>query len=154
AQVVVSPAAVTAGGRARVSVFGFSNGSRLRVSLSGQPDFTVNTVNGSYSWDLLPPLSSRSGSISIHALDAGSNTTADGALTVRGLVDNRIPVTKIQGDNQTGLPGAMLPLSLRVALRDAGGNPVSGAPIVFQASLGAALSLSQAVSDANGLAET
>jgi uncharacterized protein (TIGR03437 family) len=99
------------------------------------------------------PLNSKSGSLTIQAADSRSNT-ASGTLTVRGFTDNRLPIAKVQGDNQTGPPGALLPVSLRVALRDAAGNPVVGAAVNFAASSGAQLSAAAATTDANGQAET
>lgn len=150
---IVSPGSVSAGSQARLAIVGFPTNSTIRVSITGQPDFTVTTANGAYSWDMFFPLTSKSGSLAIHAADSKSNT-ADGTLTVRGFTDNRLPVVKVQGDNQTGPPGALLPVSLRVALRDAGGNPVVGAPVTFEASSGAQLSAPAVTTDANGQAET
>src|SRR5207344_317969 len=78
----------------------------------------------------------------------------DATITVRGFNDNRVPAIKVQGDNQTGLPGALLPLVLRIALRDAAGAPVVGAGVTFEASSGAQLSNPATLTDANGQAET
>ena len=61
---------------------------------------------------------------------------------------------KVQGDNQTGVPGALLPLALRIALRDPSGDPVVGVAVTFEASSGALLSTPSAVTDAAGQAET
>ena len=152
--VAAAPATVLAGGRARLAVSGFPDGATLRVSVSGQPDFLVTTTNGAYGWDLFVPLSAKSGSLAIHAADTRSAATADGALTVKGFADNRTPLAKVQGDNQTGMPGALLPQSLRVQLRDSSGSPVVGAPVVFQASPGAKASPATAFTDALGQAET
>jgi uncharacterized protein (TIGR03437 family) len=63
-------------------------------------------------------------------------------------------MAKVQGDNQTGSPGALLPLALRIALLDPSGTPVVGAPVVFQASPGAQLSAAAATTDSSGQAET
>lgn len=131
---------------------GFPNGSTVRVSVAAQPDFQVSTANGAYTWDMFIPLTAKSGPLNIHAADTRGSAAADGVLTVRGFADNRIQIAKTQGDNQTGLPGALLPQALRVALLDAAGNPVTGAQVVFQAS-GGQLSANSAVTDANGRAE-
>ena len=64
------------------------------------------------------PLAAKSGTIAIHAAD-GKGAAADGSLDVKGFADNRLQIAKVQGDNQSGLPGALLPLPLRVALADA-----------------------------------
>ena len=151
---IVSPATLSAGSRARFAIVGFPNNSTIRVSVAGQPDFTVTTANGAYTWDMFIPLSAKSGTTAVHAADTKGTGAADGTLTVRGFNDNRVPVVKVQGDNQTGPPGAVLPLALRVALRDAAGDPVVGAAVTFEASSGAQLSAATAVTDANGQAET
>jgi uncharacterized protein (TIGR03437 family) len=152
--VVVSPASMAAGGRAHLAITGFPNNSTIRVSVSGLPDFLVATANGAYSWDMFIPLSSKSGTVSVHAADTQGPSMANGTLTIKGFADNRISIAKVQGDNQTGLPGALLPLSLRIALLDSSGAPVIGAPVVFQASAGAQLSAANATSDGSGQAET
>jgi uncharacterized protein (TIGR03437 family) len=151
---IVSPGSVSAGSQARLAIVGFPANSTIKVSITGQPDFTVTTASGAYSWDMFFPLNSKSGSLTIQAADTKGASTASGTLTVRGFTDNRLPLSKVQGDNQSGPPGALLPLSLRVALRDAAGDPVVGVAVTFQASSGAQLSASSAVTDANGLAET
>ena len=152
--IVVSPGTLTAGSSARLAIVGFPNGTTIRVSVTGQPDFLVTTATGAYSWDMFFPLSSASASIAIHAADTKGTTTADGTLTVRGLNSGRIPIAKVQGDSQTGPPGSLLPISLRVALRDSSGNAVVGAPVTFQASSGAQMTAASVLSDSNGLAES
>ena len=103
---------MTAGSRARFAIVGFPNNSTIRVSVAGQPDFTVTTANGAYTWDMFIPLSAKSGAMAVHAADTKGTGAADGTLTVRGFNDNRVPAVKVQGDNQTGPPGALLPLAL------------------------------------------
>ncbi len=152
--VIVSPAAVTAGGTARLAVAGFANGATLRVSITGEPDFTVTTSNGAYSWQMAVPLTAKSGTIAIHAADAAGAAAADGMLTVNGFNDHRVPMSKVQGDNQTGPPGALLPVPLQVQLVDALGVPVAGAAVTFQAAPGAIVSAASAVTDSSGYAST
>jgi uncharacterized protein (TIGR03437 family) len=152
--IIVSPATVLAGSKARLAIVGFSNNSTLRVSVSGQPDFTITTATGAFSWELFFPLTAASGTIAIHAADTKSAAAADGALSVRGFNTNRIAIAKTQGDSQTGMPGALLPLALRVALKDASGDPVVGAAVTFQASSGAQVLTPATVSDANGIAQS
>src|SRR5260370_4471085 len=77
--------AVVAGSRLRLSVNGFADGSTLRVSISGQQDFVVTTVNGSYTWDAFIPLSAASQTILVHAVDSSSGTSADRSYTVKSL---------------------------------------------------------------------
>ena len=151
---IVSPATVPAGSRARFAIVGFPANSTIRVSMAGRPDFTLTTANGAYTWDMFLPLGTKSGVMAVHAADTKGTSAADATLTVRGFNDNRVPFAIVQGDNQTGPPGALLPLALRVALRDAAGDPVVGAAVTFEASSGAQLSTASALTDANGQAET
>jgi uncharacterized protein (TIGR03437 family) len=151
--VIVSPVTLTAGSRARLAVVGFPNGAALRVSITGQPDFTVTTTNGAYSWEMFFPLATRSASLRVTALEPRSGVTASGTLTIKGFNDNRVSLVKLQGENQTGAPGALLPLSLRIVVRDAAGMPVTGAPVNFAASSGALL-VTSTVTDSSGVAET
>jgi uncharacterized protein (TIGR03437 family) len=155
--IVVSPSTLSAGSRARLAVVGFPNNSTILVSVAGQPDFTVTTANGAHTWDMFIPLSAKSGTMAVHAADTKGTGTADGTLTVRAIEPNSVPAVKVQGDGQTGPPGALLPLALRVALRDSAGGPVVGAVVTFAASAAsgkAQLSAATAVTDANGQAET
>jgi len=154
--VAITPTSIAAGGRAHLAIVGFPNNSTIRVSVSGQPDFLVTTANGAYSWDMFIPLASKSGILTVHAADTGGTSAASGTLTIKGfdLTTNRIAMAKVQGDNQTGAPGALLPLPLKIALLDSSGTPVVGAPVVFQASPGAQLSTATASTDSSGQAET
>jgi uncharacterized protein (TIGR03437 family) len=153
--VIVSPASVTAGGNALVAVLGFANNSTLRVSITGQPDFLVTTANGAYSWTLHVPLSAASQTVAIHAVDTGNaSSTANSSLTITGFANTRAQLTKVQGDNQSGLAGALLATPLVVMLADALGNPVIGAAVTFEASAGAQLSLVNATTDSTGHAST
>jgi uncharacterized protein (TIGR03437 family) len=150
--VIASPSAVTAGSRARLAVLGFPNNSTLRISVAGSPDFVTAAPNGAYSWEMAISLNARSGSVAIRAVD-GRGISAEGALTVKGFADNRIQIAKVQGDNQTGLPGSVLPLALRVALTDSANLPIAGAPMTFVASPGLQLSTPSVATDAAGRAE-
>jgi uncharacterized protein (TIGR03437 family) len=152
--IVASPASAIAGSRVHLAVVGFPSQSTLRVSVSGQPDFLVTTPNGAYAWDIFVPLSATTGLIAIHAADTQGPSSADGAVTIKGLADNRVQLSKVQGDNQTGVPGGLLPRSLRIALRDSSGGAVAGATVTFQGSPGAQVMAASAVTDANGQAET
>jgi len=152
--VVVAPATITAGGHAHLAIVGFANGATIRVSVTGQPDFLVSPANGAYAWDMAIALTAASGTITIQASDTKSTATARGSLTVRGFATNRLAIAKVQGDNQTGAPGALLPVSMKIALLDSSGTPVVGAPVVFQVSPGASLSVTNTVTDTSGQAET
>ena len=153
--VIVSPSTITAGGTVQLAVIGFANGGTIRISLSGQPDFVASTANGAYSWSVYWPLTSASQTIAIHAVDTrAASAAADGTLTVRGFSSTRAQLAKAQGDNQSGLPGALLATPLVVVLTDSSGNPVSGAQVTFEASAGAQLSAATAVTDSAGHAST
>ena len=151
--VIVAPSAISAGARARLAISGFANGDSVKVSITGQPDFTVMVANGAYAWDYFVPLSAPSGTLTITASSAGG-ATAGGTLTIRGFDTNRAQLSVVRGNNQTGTPGSLLPVPIQVALLDASGAPISGAPVLFQASMGAQLSVSSALTDANGMAST
>jgi uncharacterized protein (TIGR03437 family) len=150
--VIVAPASISAGGRARLAVAGFANGATIQVAITGQQPFNITSATGAYSWDMYIPLSSTSQTLTIHATDLKGSATADGTLVIRGFADNRVLLTKTQGDNQTAAPGAVLPIPLQVALTDAAGTPVAGASLSFQAYPGVQLSATSAVTDATGRA--
>lgn len=149
-----TPSVVTAGGRIRLTVSGFDAGARLRISVSGQPDFEVTVLTGAYSWEALVPSSAAPGVVTVRATDSSTAKTAEGSYQVRSSAETRFQLTKLRGDVQTGAPGALLPIPLRIRLRDDGGSPVSGAQVRFAASPGAQVSPATAVTDANGEAET
>ena len=88
---------MTAGSRARLAILGFPNNSTIRVSVAGQPDFTVTTANGAYTWDMFIPLSAKSGAMAVHAADTKGTGAADATLTVRGFNDNRVPADQSAG---------------------------------------------------------
>jgi uncharacterized protein (TIGR03437 family) len=148
--VIVAPTSISAGGRARLAVAGFPNGATVQVSITGQPGFTVTSATGAYSWDMYIPLNSVSQTLSIHAADVKGSATADGTLVIRGFADNRVLLTKVQGDNQTAAPGALLPVPLQVALADSSGVPVAGVAVTFQPYPGVQLSAAGAITDSAG----
>ena len=152
--VMVAPATVSAGGHVVFAVTGFPSNHTVRVSQTGQPDFLVTTANGAYTWDTYVPLNSASSVVTIAASDTSGASTASGTLTIRSLVASRAGLTKVQGDNQTGMPGAALPLPLVVSLADSTGAPMGGVAVTFQASMGAQLSAGTVVTDGSGRAQT
>ncbi len=152
--VIVAPSSIAAGGRVTLAIVGFPNGATIRVSITGQPDFVVTSPNGAYSWNMAVPLTAASGTLAIQASDTNGPSTASGTLTIAGFADHRVQLSKVQGDNQTGVPGALLPIALKVALVDASGAPVVGAPVTFQATAGATLSVTSTVTDGSGQAQT
>ena len=147
--VIVAPASISAGGSAHLAIAGFANGATIQVSVTGKPAFTITTATGAYGWDMYIPLSSATQTLAIHAADTRSTATADGVLNIRGFSTALVQLTKVQGDNQTAAPGALLPVPLQVALLDSAGSPVIGATVSFQASAGV-LSASSALTDNAG----
>ena len=151
--VIVAPVAISAGARALLAISGFPSGDSIKVSVTGEPPFTVTTANGSYSWDMFIPLTASSGVLTISAADA-SGASATGALTVRGFDKNRVQMSVVGGNNQTSAPGSLLPVPFQVAMLDASGAPVVGAPVTFSAASGVQLSTVSAVTDSSGHAAT
>ncbi len=152
--VTATPASAPAGGRVRIAVGGFEAGRTLRISLSGQPDFTVQTATGAFGWEYYLPLDSRTGSVTVRAAEVGGTASAEGSFVVRSTAEAGIELVRVQGDSQTGAPGATLAQPLRVRVRDSGGTPIVGAKVIFTPSPGAQVSASSARTDEAGEGET
>jgi uncharacterized protein (TIGR03437 family) len=153
--IAVAPATVSVGGHVVFAFTGFPNNSTVRVTVSGQQPFLAATANGAYSWDMYIPLSSPAGTVAIQAADIAGPSTASGTLTVQSLDASKAGLAIVEGNSQTGLPGALLPLPLVVSLADSTGAPVIGAAVTFQASSpGTQLTVTSAVTDMNGQART
>jgi uncharacterized protein (TIGR03437 family) len=150
--VTATPALALPGARVRLAAGGFSAGGTIRVSISGQPDFAVKTDNGAYTWETTIPASAKAGVVLVHAVDT-AGASADGSYTVRAATDVRFVLSKLSGDGQNGLPGALLPQALKIALKDDQGNPVAGAPVQFSASPGAQIVSASTTTDVNGAAQ-
>ncbi|MCL5745715.1 MAG: Ig-like domain-containing protein [Acidobacteria bacterium] len=147
------PNPVIAGSRVNLSVSGFAPGSKVRVSVSGQPDFEVTAPTGAYVWEVYVPTSAGSGTVTVHAADTSGSDAADGSYTIKSVTEARASIVKLQGDGQSGYPGALLPQPLRVAVRDGAGNPVTGVPVMFEASPGAQIVSATSTTDQNGEAQ-
>jgi uncharacterized protein (TIGR03437 family) len=154
--VLSTPSTVVAGNKVRLSAGGFEPGSRLRVSVTGQPDFTVTTTSGSYAWDAFVPATARSGAVTVRAVASGvaDPPSAETTYQVRALTDIRFTLTKLRGDTQTGSPGAFLPIALRVALKDEFGSPVVNSLVRFNPSPGGVIPQPNVLTNAQGEAET
>ncbi len=145
------PGAVLAGSRVRVVIGGFANGATIRVSLTGQPDFLVPTTTGSYFWDLFVPASASPGTITVRAVDtSNASASAQSSYTIQSTANLQAQLVKVNGDAQTGVPGALLPQALVIAVRDPSGNPLPGISVRFAASPGAQVSTATAVTDSTG----
>ncbi len=152
--VVAAPVDVVAGSRVRLAVLGFPDAATVRVSITGQPDFLASLPNGAYAWETFIPLSAPGATVTVRAVDTATGNAAESSFNVRSFKESQVRLVRVQGDAQTGVPGARLPQPLRVALRDQAGNPVGGAPVVFEASPGGSVAPASAVTDAAGQAET
>ncbi len=151
--VQATPATVVAGTRVRLSAGGFAAGATLRVTVTGQPDFLVRTDTGGYTWEAFVPSNATSSTVRLHVVDAALATSvADGLYNVKAAADAKLILSKASGDAQTSLPGSVLPLPLRVVLRDDSGNPLSGVAVSFKSSPGATISPATVNTDATGSA--
>ena len=148
--VTATPSAVLVGTRLRLAVGGFDDGATVRVSVAGQPDFTVKTTNGAYTWETVVPLTSKSGTVAIRAVDTGTAAAANGSYAVRSALELALQLSKASGDGQTGLPGAVLGNPLDLLVKDTSGSAVAGIPVQFQVSPGAELVSAAAATDDAG----
>jgi uncharacterized protein (TIGR03437 family) len=147
--VSANPGTVLAGARVRVSVSGFPDRSRLSVSISGEPDFAVEAANGAYSWDSFVPVTANSGVVRVRAT-ANTGEIVETSYQIRSIAEARPSFVKLEGDAQTGAPGAILPRPLRAALRDDSGNAVARIPVVFTPSPGTEIVSASSHTDENG----
>lgn len=153
-EVSATPNPAQAGGKVRISVGGFPPGSELTIHAGNQAPFNVRTENGSYSWPVVIPATAKSETVTVTASAAGGSLTASGSYYIRSIVEGQFRLSKLSGDNQSGLPGALALQPLKVVLADVDGNPVPGAAVTFQASPGASAQPGSAVTNAQGEAET
>ncbi len=145
-----TPDIVPAGSRVRLAVSGFADQSSLRISISGQPDFVVNTKTGSYSWEAYVPANATGATVTVKATQMNGSTSAQGSYLVRSVAEARPHVVKLEGDNQVGVAGGVLAKSLKVAVRDDAGNAILGIPVSFEASPGSQILSSSQNTDVNG----
>ncbi len=147
------PESVLAGSRVRLTFAGFQPGASVRISVTGQPDFRVTAPDGVYTWESYVPPTASNAVVNVRAADTGRSDLAVTSYTVRSLAEAGVQVVKLEGDGQTGPPGAQLPIRLRVAVRQASGNPVIGAAVQFTPSPGGQVVSSTSVTDNAGVAE-
>lgn len=152
----VSPASVLPGGRFRVSVGGFPADSSLRFTLGGSSatGFDARSANGAFVYESSAAPGARPGVVVIRAaLATNPQVFAEGSYTVRSLAELRPALSRLSGDAQSGAPGTVLPVPLRVVLRDGSGNPIAGVPVRFEASPGGAIVDAAALTEADGTAQ-
>jgi uncharacterized protein (TIGR03437 family) len=150
--ITATPATVLAGTRVRLAVGGFDPGATIRVSATGQADFVVTTNSGAYAWEVVVPSTSKSGTVSIRAVDTSTSASATGSYTVKAPSEFALQLTKLSGDGQTGLPGATLVQPLTMLARDSAGNVLAGVPVQFSPSPGAQIVSSSVVTASDGTA--
>lgn len=138
--VTATPSNVLAGTRLRLAVGGFDPGAAIRVSVTGQTDFTVTAASGAYVWDSFISAAAKAATVTVTAVDA-NNTAVKAAATyiISTAAQLALTLTKSSGDAQTGLPGALLAQPLDLLVKDATGAPIAGIPVAFAVSPGAAL---------------
>ena len=152
-QISATPNEVAAGGRVRIAAGGFPAGAQLRVSVSGRPDFLVQTLSGAYAWEMLVPANTPSSLVTLRAADVNGSSLAVGSFVVQASAETLLTLTKLRGDVQSGLPGARLPQAFRIRLQDEFGSPAARVPVRFTASPGAKIELADAATNANGEAQ-
>jgi uncharacterized protein (TIGR03437 family) len=148
------PGTVTAGARVRILLGGFLENARLRISVTGQPDFHITTPNGAWTWEMIVPSAAASGAVTVRAVDTATGESAQAAFSVRAIADARLRLRKTRGDEQVGAPGAMLPLAFRVVVEDEFGSPMAGVSVRFSATPGATLSNYTGTTNSTGEVET
>ena len=153
--VSATPGNVRAGSSVHLVIGGFSNGGTVRVSQTGQADFTVATAGGTYAWDAYVPAGAAPGTVTVKAVDANSAATnAQVTYTIYATPPTALNILLVSGNQQSGAPGASLPQPLVVVVKDQNGNPVPGQTVTFSASPGAQVQPAAEVTDANGMAST
>jgi uncharacterized protein (TIGR03437 family) len=150
--VTATPGAVLSGTPVHLVVGGFDNGTKVRVSQTGQPDFVITVSNGSYAWDVLVPATAASGVVTIRAVDLDTAATGQGSYSIRSAASAPLTVSIVSGDLQNGAPGAQLGQPLVVVVQDQSGNPIAGQTVTFTASPGAQVAPASTLTLANGQA--
>ena len=152
-RITANPANVAAGSRVRLAAGGFPAGATLRVSVSGRPDFLIQTVSGAYAWEMVIPASTPTSLVTLRAVEVNGAAVAAGSFVVQATAETLVKLSKLRGDFQTGLPGARLPLPFRVSLQDEFGAVLAGVAVRFTASPGARVELADTVTNARGEAQ-
>lgn len=148
-RVLTTPSIVTAGSRVRIAVGGFPDGASIEVTAGSDPAFAAVAANGAFAWEVPVPGSATAATVKVVAAGPDGQR-AEGSYRIRSLVEAEPRLSKVLGDLQTGPPGALLPLPLRIQLRDREGSPIAGAPVVFQAAPGVALERADRLTDSSG----
>ena len=151
--VTATPNNVSAGTVVRLAVGGFENDAQVRVSITGQQDFTVSVPAGAYVWENYLPTTSRSSTVTVRAVDTKTQAAAQTNFSVLATAEARIRLTVARGDQQSGPPGSMLVQPVVVRLADPSGSPVPNIPVRWAASPGAAIVQGDAATNERGEAQ-
>ncbi len=152
-QITATPAVVAPGNRIQLALGGFADGAQVRVSFPGstQLHFLATLPAGAYAWEVMIPAGARAETITLQATDtARAGVQASGSYSVRPATDQRL--SKLNGDSQSGAPGALLPQLLRVVVTDSAGIPLAGQSIRWEASPGAQIVNAAPATDNQGQA--
>ncbi|MCX6609504.1 MAG: hypothetical protein NTW74_01485, partial [Acidobacteria bacterium] len=153
----ITPSSLLPGARYRVAVGGFPASARLRItqgSGTAADSFDLTTVNGSFIWESIVPSNARAGIVILRATNANSpQSFAESSYTVRTLAELRPALTKVSGDSQSAAPATVLPLPIRVQLRDSSGSPLAGVALRFEASPGGSILDASAATNSEGIGE-
>lgn len=148
-RVLITPNPVTAGSAVRIAAGGFPSGTALEIKAGAEAAFNAVAVNGAFVWET--PVPSTASGATVHVEAAGPDgLRAEGSYRIRSIAEAEPKLIKLSGDLQTGPPGALLPLPLRVALRDGQGAPLSGVDVNFQPAPGTVLERSDSKTNASG----
>lgn len=148
-RVLITPNPVTAGSTVRIAAGGFLSGTPLEIRAGSDAAFSAVASNGAFAWETPVPSTAAGATVRVEA--AGPDgVRAEGSYRIRSIAEAEPKLLKLSGDLQTGPPGALLPLPLRVVLRDAQGSPLSGVDVSFQPAPGTVLERSDSKTNASG----
>lgn len=152
-QISATPGTVAAGSRIRIAAGGFEQGSTLRITVGSQPDFVVQTQTGAFAWEVFVPANTPSGLVNLRAADVNNTRAlAVGSYVVQSGAEVLTDVTIVNGNLQSGVPGARLPQPLEVLVTDENKVPLVGVPVRWDASPGAQIESASALTDERGRA--
>jgi uncharacterized protein (TIGR03437 family) len=148
-RVLITPNPVTAGSTVRIAAGGFPSGTPLEIRAGADAAFNAVAVNGAFAWETPVPSTAAGAAVRVEA--AGPDgLRAEGSYRIRSIAEAEPKLVKLSGDLQTGPPGALLPMPLRVVLRDGQGAPLSGVDVSFQPAPGTVLERSDSKTNASG----
>ncbi len=148
-RLLITPNPVTAGSPLRIAAGGFPAGSMVRIAAGAEPAFEALASNGAFAWEFPVPSAAPAQTVRVEA-SGPDGAKVEASYRIRSVSEAEPKLVKLSGDLQTGPPGALLPLPLRVVLRDGQGSPLSGVPVVFQPAPGTVLERVESLTGAAG----